>query len=418
MLTMPRVKLLVVLGYCLVANAPVRAQSLDKELSTLAANLSKALASQNIRNVAALDFTDIQGQPTELGRFLSERITVEMVLAGGVPMLDRANIKSILAEAKLTQEGLVNPANAKKLGEFAGVEALLSGTVTSLDQSITLTVKAIATETSRILTAGRVTFPTTSDIQMLLNRGIFPGSSTAPTSGARPASGSAASYEEARGIATKDLGSLRVILKSVQPMQRPERQGKGLRFAFEFINRETQRSLLVAANAQTELKRHPSCSAECELLRSSLLDDKGAAWTLLGSGLTGLATVRAGEHGRIDCLGCKDSYPASDISRLLEMRDRLGSDLDPSDICPGTRQCGFRFVYSAPTTIAPGQTLAVTMDFALDSGGSAPAYVQINSELVVGVVPDDNKKSYSLKNLIFDRVSIPTSTRETRPRQR
>jgi curli biogenesis system outer membrane secretion channel CsgG len=51
-------------------------------------------------------------------------------------MVDRANIKSILAEHKLTEEGLVNPANAKKLGEFAGVDAILMGNVTVLDYGV------------------------------------------------------------------------------------------------------------------------------------------------------------------------------------------------------------------------------------------------------------------------------------------
>src|SRR5690349_10034068 len=96
--------ILLLLSWYLSTGA-ARAQSLDKEMSGLAASLTKALVAQGSKNVAAIDFTDLQGQPTELGRFLSEQLSVEMVLAGGVSMLDRANIKSILAEHKLTEEG-------------------------------------------------------------------------------------------------------------------------------------------------------------------------------------------------------------------------------------------------------------------------------------------------------------------------
>jgi len=192
------------------------AQSLDKEIGNLAASLTKALLLQGGKNVAAIDFTDLQGQPSELGRFLSEQLTLEMVTVGGVSMLDRANIKSILSEHKLTEAGLVNPVNAKKLGEFAGVDSILIGTVTQLDASIILTVKAISTESAKILAAGKATFPTTSDIQQLLNRSVSSNDALAPTTTTFPL-GSGVSYENAKAIATKDLGSLRVLLKSITP---------------------------------------------------------------------------------------------------------------------------------------------------------------------------------------------------------
>ena len=123
-----RVKLTIPLLACLLAmGGQLHAQSLDQEMAGLADRVSKALVSKGFKNVANLDFTDIQGQPTELGRFLSDQLAVEIVSSGGVSMVDRANLKSILAEHKLTEEGLVNPANAKKLGEFAGVDAIQIG---------------------------------------------------------------------------------------------------------------------------------------------------------------------------------------------------------------------------------------------------------------------------------------------------
>jgi hypothetical protein len=51
-----------------------RAQTLDQEMSGLADKIGKALVAKGCKNVAALDFTDLQGQPTELGRFLSEQL--------------------------------------------------------------------------------------------------------------------------------------------------------------------------------------------------------------------------------------------------------------------------------------------------------------------------------------------------------
>src|ERR1035441_7661883 len=127
-------------------------------MSGLADKIGKALVAKGCKNVAALDFTDLQGQPTELGRFLVEQLTIEIVATASVSMVDRANIKSILAEHKLTEEGLVNPANAKKLGEFAGVDAILIGNVTALDDGVELMVKGISTASAQIIAAGRIKF--------------------------------------------------------------------------------------------------------------------------------------------------------------------------------------------------------------------------------------------------------------------
>ena len=212
------------------------AQTLDKEMVGLASTLSKSLASQGYKNVAAVDFTDLQGQPTELGRFLSEVLAVEVVSAGGVSVLDRANIKRILAEHKLTEEGLVNPANAKKLGEFAGVDAILIGNVTSLDAGIVLMVKAISTESARIVAAGRVSFPLTADIQQLLNRsvsgeGVGPGSAASARQ-VRELSGSGA----ANTTAMRDMGPLRVVLTSATVIDLKDSFGnsqRGIRVSLE-----------------------------------------------------------------------------------------------------------------------------------------------------------------------------------------
>jgi TolB-like protein len=233
--TMLRKFIFVLLACWFVATGTARAQSLDQEMSRLADQISKSLVTQGFKSVAAIDFTDLQGQPTELGRFLAEGLAVDIVSSGGVSMVDRANIKSILAEHKLTEEGLVNPENAKKLGEFAGVDVILTGNATALDDGIVLMVKAVATSSSRIVAAGRIKFPMTSEIQQLLNRSISGGSSgsVSPAIGGGDSGG--ASFQNSSAIATKDLGSLRVVLKSVLPVG-PKDQRTGLQVSFELTN--------------------------------------------------------------------------------------------------------------------------------------------------------------------------------------
>jgi len=71
------------------------------------------------KKVTVLDFTDLQGGASELGKYIAEQLTVNLVMGKReFSVLDRANLKSILAEHKLTSTGLVDPENAKKLIEL------------------------------------------------------------------------------------------------------------------------------------------------------------------------------------------------------------------------------------------------------------------------------------------------------------
>ncbi len=407
----------VLLAMWFAAPCAANAQTLNGEMAALADKLSKALVEKGFKSVAAVDFTDLQGQSTELGRFLAERLTVEIVSTGGVSMVDRANIKSILAEHKLTEEGLVNPANAKKLGEFAGVDAILIGNATALDSGIELLVKAVATESSKLVAAGRITFPKTSEIQQLLNRSI----SASPAAFKPGATGSGTTYQDAVAIATKDIGSLRVVLKSVLPFK-TDRGGAGIRCSFDFISLETQRSVVVALNAMpgTNWKPTPATYRAygggdpgppappdpqdklSGLLRSTLVDDSGGTWSLPNSSVVGIGVVGVGRESAYG-----PYYDPSQITSVLSKRDDRNSD-EGIDRQFNTR---YRFMFGSPTEISPGQTLTVTMSFVRDENRSTSDHptraFQLGTEVVIGVPKKGETRSYSLHNLVFDRVTLP-----------
>lgn len=83
-------------------------------------------------------------------------------------VLDRANLKNILDEHKLTATGLVDPDNAKKLGQFAGVDALILGTMILKPQGISLTAKVVTTDTAEIVGAARTQFRNDDNVKQLL----------------------------------------------------------------------------------------------------------------------------------------------------------------------------------------------------------------------------------------------------------
>lgn len=159
-----------------------RASTLDQEMRSAAHALSASLPT-TADTVAVVDFTDLSGNATELGRFIAEELSVALVgVAKERRVIDRTHLKAILAEHKLSASGLMDPKTARRLGEIAGAQALVTGTLTPFGDSVRVTVKVLDTRTAQVLAASAFDFPRTKTIDELLERtaaegGVAPSAS-------------------------------------------------------------------------------------------------------------------------------------------------------------------------------------------------------------------------------------------------
>jgi TolB-like protein len=176
-----------------------------QDIKAISSSLAKSIAGSGRKTVAVIDFTDLQGNVTELGRFLAEEVSVDLVgEAKGYEVIERNQLKIILQEHRLSATGLIDPQTAKKLGQFAGVDALVTGTITAFGDSVRVSAKVLDTQTARMLGATTSDIPKTKTIEELLSRGV----------GAQPPSstdigGSGASNPPAEGVgASKAVSSI------------------------------------------------------------------------------------------------------------------------------------------------------------------------------------------------------------------
>ena len=145
----------------------------EKEINNLSISMAEKIAISGKKTIAVVDFTDLQGNVTELGRFLAEEFSAALVDAGkGFEVVDRIHLKSILKEHKLSATGLIDPATARKLGKIAGVGAIVTGTITPFGERVRISVKVLATETAKVICAFRGNIPKTKAIEELLAKGI------------------------------------------------------------------------------------------------------------------------------------------------------------------------------------------------------------------------------------------------------
>ncbi|MBZ5524311.1 MAG: CsgG/HfaB family protein [Acidobacteriia bacterium] len=157
--------------FLLAANIASAARGQD--MKAISAALANRISASGRKIVAVIDFADLQGNVTELGRFLAEEISVNLVAdAKGFEVIERTQLKVILQEHKLGTTGLIAPETAKKLGAIAGADALITGTITPLGDTIRLSVKALDSATAKMIGASTADLPKTKSMQELLNREI------------------------------------------------------------------------------------------------------------------------------------------------------------------------------------------------------------------------------------------------------
>jgi len=108
---------------------------------------------EKITNQLVADFTNNTGASTELGRYLAEEFSLALTIADkNFNVIDRSRVKSLLEEQGLANDGLLDPNTVAKLGNVKGIDAIVSGSLTSTGDYIRLIIKVLDLETAALLT--------------------------------------------------------------------------------------------------------------------------------------------------------------------------------------------------------------------------------------------------------------------------
>lgn len=172
------------LGFAIICSLTVSSPSFayEQEIKILSASMADNIAKAGKKRIAVVDFTDLQGNITELGRFIAEELSVDLInTAKGFEVIDRNHLNRILAEHKLSLSGIVDQKTVQKLGQIAGVDALITGSITPLESSIRVVCKVIATDTARVISAAKGDIAKTKAIEELFGKGIGIGAPTGST---------------------------------------------------------------------------------------------------------------------------------------------------------------------------------------------------------------------------------------------
>lgn len=145
----------------------------EKETDQLSNKIAEKIASAGKKKIAVVDFTDLDGTVTELGRFLAEEFSTALAGTGkGFTVVDRIHLKTLLKEHKLSSTGLIDQNTVRQLGKIAGVDVLVTGSLTPLGDSVRINVKVLDIETAAVIDAQRGNIAMTDAIKSLMEKGI------------------------------------------------------------------------------------------------------------------------------------------------------------------------------------------------------------------------------------------------------
>lgn len=148
------------------------ASSLDDGIRELSSAIVPQVRKLGQKRIAVVDFSDLQGRVTSLGRFVADELSAALAISGtGLRVVDRQHLARIIQEQKLAIYGITDPLAVRRLGQLAGADALVTGSITDLVDRVRITAKVLSTSTADIVGAAQTTIPRSQDVVRLLGSG-------------------------------------------------------------------------------------------------------------------------------------------------------------------------------------------------------------------------------------------------------
>jgi TolB-like protein len=140
----------------------------DMAMDELARQITTQISNQKKRKVAVLDFSDLNGQDSKLGKFIAEEILTRLVKENEVSVVERMYMKKVLQESEFRNSGIVDIKSAQKIGRFLGADSVCLGTLTPLQKTVRVNARLIDSETGKIFAVATASIDRSDDINVLL----------------------------------------------------------------------------------------------------------------------------------------------------------------------------------------------------------------------------------------------------------
>lgn len=159
----------------------------------MAEKIVKGMSDKGTRKIAIIDFSDLDARVTALGQFMAEELTAQLFLVapGKFEVVERRQLLKLEEELALGQAGVIEEKSLKKMGQVLGVEAVVTGSMTDLGNTIKVNARMIAVESAKVFAVAATSIPKTGIVADLASKAVERrpgGSAPAAAAPAAPAS--------------------------------------------------------------------------------------------------------------------------------------------------------------------------------------------------------------------------------------
>ena len=147
----------------------INPDSHEAKLQMLTNQIVISLSEKKKAKIAIIEFSDLQGNINDFGRYLSEELITRLFLTNKFEVIERHMLNKVLKEHQLTLSGLIDTNSAQELGRLLGVDAVASGSISDLGNTVKVNARLISTETGEIFSVASVTFLKDEVITKLMN---------------------------------------------------------------------------------------------------------------------------------------------------------------------------------------------------------------------------------------------------------
>jgi TolB-like protein len=144
------------------------ASTLTGEVSRVAGSLAPSLDGHT---VAVLDLPDLRGQVTQLGTYVSEQLTTELVRSGRVRVLERKQVLQVLEELNLRKADL-SSSEVTLAGQQLGADVIVLGSAAAVGRNVEASVRAVRVDGAALLAADRLTAAAPDEILRLAGQSV------------------------------------------------------------------------------------------------------------------------------------------------------------------------------------------------------------------------------------------------------
>jgi curli biogenesis system outer membrane secretion channel CsgG len=152
------------------SNRPNVDQEIDSQIDKLAREVVANIAPQK-RKIAIIEFPDMNGRVTNVGKYIAEELTTRLFSSGRFEVIERQLINQVLTEQKLGMIGILDEKSTKKVGAILGVDLIVTGTIADLGTTLKINARTIATDTGAVYSVASAILPKNDQIKKLAGSG-------------------------------------------------------------------------------------------------------------------------------------------------------------------------------------------------------------------------------------------------------